>query len=548
MDNTCSTCGAQFSIDEIDRDFYNRMTVSDPIDCPVCRRQRRLMFRNFFNLYHRTCDLSGKKIISMYDENVLFPVYEMHEWWSDKWDPLSYGKEANTHEPFFTQIKSLHHSVPRMSVVNAQCENTDYCTMSFASRNCYLVCGNVGNEDCAYGHILNQCKNCFDCVYCFNSELCYECSDCVQCYGISFSRDCDNCTSSAFLVHCTGCTDCFGCVGLHNKKYHIFNEVHSKEEYEKKISQLNVGDHRIIADIQARVASLIGEEIVKLYHGFNCENVTGDYFYNCKNIVDGYDLKNCEDCRHCGTLQGHRDAHDCNYALQATELSYNSLTSYGHNILCCQGCMAISSNITYCDNCFSCKDCFGCVGLKQHQYCILNKQYSENEYRMVRSQLVEHMRKTGEWGQFFPHALSPFAYNETMASLYFPLTTGEVLKRGWKWKEADAKEQQYLGPRYEVPDDIKDVSDDIMKHILTCEVTGRLYKIIPQELKFYRDMRIPVPRKCPDQRRTERMVLRNPRKLFDRTCAKCKKGIETTYALERPETVYCEECYLSTVY
>lgn len=31
------------------------------------------------------------------------------------------------------------------------------------------------------------------------------------------------------------------------------------------------------------------------------------------------------------------------------------------------------------------------------------------------------MQLTGEWGEFFPHELSPFCYNETVAQDYFPI-------------------------------------------------------------------------------------------------------------------------------
>ena len=92
------------------------------------------------------------------------------------------------------------------------------------------------------------------------------------------------------------------------------------------------------------------------------------------------------------------------------------------------------------------------------------------------------------------------------------------------------------------------MTDDICQKILLCKITGKPYKIIPQELKFYKDMGIPIPRICPDQRHKERMTLRNPRKLWARKCMKCQKDIQTTYAPERPEIVYCEECYLASVY
>ena len=36
------------------------------------------------------------------------------------------------------------------------------------------------------------------------------------------------------------------------------------------------------------------------------------------------------------------------------------------------------------------------------------------------------MKSTGEWGEFFPHELSPFGYNETVAQEYFPLNEAQA--------------------------------------------------------------------------------------------------------------------------
>lgn len=509
------------------------------------------MFRNFFHLYHRTCDLSGKKILSVYDKNVSFPVYEMHDWWGDAWDGLSYGEEVNPSIAFFEQLARLHRTVPRMNLTNVLCENTDYCNMSLQSRNCYLVFGNVSNENCAYGHIVWQSQNCFDCMYTYRSAFCYECIDCVQCHTLSFSRDCDNCSSSSFLVHCTGCRDCFGCVGLKNKEHHIFNEPHSQDVYRSMLAQLNAGSFATIALARERVRELTGKEVVKEYHGFGCENVTGDYLYNCKNIEEGYDLKNCEDCLFCATMESLKDTADCNFsgATNGGELCYHSLSvGGGYRILSCHNCMNACASLTYCDSCYACKDCFGCAGLKNKRHCILNRQYTQKEYERIVPEIVERMRTAGEWGEFFPHAFSPFGYNETIASQYFALTEQDVRGRGWRWKKEEADEEQYLGPDITLPDDVRDVDDAITQKILRCETTGKLYKITPQELKFYREMKLPLPRKCFDQRQKERFAQRNPRHLWSRACAECGKKIQTTYAPERPETVFCERCYLETVY
>ena len=118
-----------------------------------------------------------------------FPVYEMHEWWGDEWDALSYGIDLDFNLPIFEQLKKLHATVPRANVMVNQCENSDYSNFSVRSRNSYLVFGNVDNEDSSYGHIVWQSKDCWDCLYVYRSELCYECVDAIQCYDVAFSVD-----------------------------------------------------------------------------------------------------------------------------------------------------------------------------------------------------------------------------------------------------------------------------------------------------------------------------------------------------------------------
>ena len=156
------------------------------------------------------------------------------------------------------------------------------------------------------------------------------------------------------------------------------------------------------------------------------------------------------------------------------------------------------------------------------------------------------MRHTGEWGQFLPKNLSCFGYNETTAHDYYPLTKKEALAKGFKWKDEDKRD--YKPQTYEIPNDIADVSDSITDEILACVDCKKNFKIVPQEFKFYRRNNIPIPHQCPDCRHKVRTTLRNPKRLWDRKCQKCNTNIKTTYASDRPETVYCETCYLKEVY
>lgn len=543
MDKSCTNCQQTFHIfDDIDVPFYEKIGVPPPSKCPDCRMQQRFMFRNFFNLYHRECDLTGKKIISMYDVTATFPVYEMHEWWSDKWDGQEYGFAPDFSQSVFTQLERLHKNVPRMSIANTRCENTDYCNLSFASKNCYLVFGNVDNEDCAYGHIVWKSKNCYDCLYVYQCEYLFECTDCYNCNNLIFSQGCNNCSSSGFLINCTSCRDCFGCVGLQNKQYCIFNEQYTKEEYEKLRAEFDTNSRTQVREIKKKLEPLVCAQTVAPYTGYSNENCVGDYLYNCKNIYYGFDMKNSEDCRYCATTESFVDSFDCNFSPSRGELSYQCVAVSGYKLMACHNCTN-GANLFYCDNCYNCKDCFGCVGLKNQQYCIFNKQYSKEAYFETLEKLITHMRTDGEYGEFFPVNFSPFCYNESIASHYFPLEKPEIEARGLRWKVEPIEIAAYQGPVLTIPDSLNEVEKSICSSILTCKKSGKLYRIIPQEYDFYKQMKVPIPEFCFIERHRTRLASRNPRAFWQRDCAECGSTMYTTYQLDRPERVVCELCF-----
>lgn len=155
--------------------------------------------------------------------------------------------------------------------------------------------------------------------------------------------------------------------------------------------------------------------------------------------------------------------------------------------------------------------------------------------------------------------MSPFGYDETVAQEYFPLTQLEAEKQGWKWKDEE-ETSSYHGEYYQTRD-ISEYNekivgnsvaqkniDEVLSGILKCEMTGKPFKIIKQELIFYIENQIPLPSKHPDQRHRERFLQCNQRKLFERECAECRKKIITTFQSDSPERVVCEDCYRKLVY
>ena len=146
--------------------------------------------------------------------------------------------------------------------------------------------------------------------------------------------------------------------------------------------------------------------------------------------------------------------------------------------------------------------------------------------------------------------MSPFGYNETVANEYFPLSKQEALDKGFNWSDYEAPfpKVEKIIPASKLPQEITDIPDDILNWAIECEITKKPFRIIKAELEFYRKHKLPIPKRHPDTRHADRMKLRNPRKLYDRNCDKCKKDIETTYSSERKEIVYCETCYNKNIY
>lgn len=556
MQKTCRQCSARFEVTQDDLAFYEKVSpvfngkkelIPPPTLCPECRQQRRLSFRNERSLYYRKCDRTGKQMVAQYSPDQPFVVYGHDAWFSDQWDPLSFGQSFDASKTFTAQFSALLRLVPRLNLVNSSSENSEYANWVIHLKNCYLLTASREDVDCYYGHWLWRSRDCIDCAHTFDSERCYACTDCYFSYALLFSRDCIGCRQSAFLHDCQQCHDCFGCVGLQHKQYCFGNEQLSEEEYRKRTGAYLPLTPATVAAMEQYLTSVERKVPHKSFHGSSAEDCSGDYIVGCQRCQHCFDIEKSQDSRHADNIMQCKNVQDCSRTTLC-ELAYENLSAVNsYNVLFSVMCW-YCQDVQYCDSCLHCKHLFGCTGLRSKEYCIFNRQYTKDEYETIVPRIIARMRQVGEWGEFLTVSVSPFGYNETVAQEYFPLTRESVMQRQWRWHEMDAAGEQHMGPAFAIPDAIVAVPDDIVRQILHCSVTGKPYKIIPQELKFYREMNIPIPRKCPDQRHKERMALRNPRKLWKRQCMKCQKPIETTYAPERPEIVYCESCYLTSVY
>jgi len=541
----CAASGKPFVITDEDQAFYAKIGVPLPTLCPEERRRRRFAHRNERSLYHRKCALSGKTVISNYSPEGGIPVYDLNEWWTDKWDAKSYGRDFDFSRPFFDQFFELSRVVPQLALSVWNSENSNYCNYVGNVKDSYLIFGPIYSEKCYYGSPYYSLE-CLDTLVVRECQYCYECIDSRKLYECFYCQDCHTSNNLIFSYDLQSCRDCIACVGLRQKQYCVFNEQLTREKYEDFKKNLNLCDPKVRADLYQKLSELKLKVPRRFMYSNQVENVSGNYVYQCKRAKDCFYTDRSEDVRYSVQVVDLKDCFDNNYT-EENELCCEYLGSYQNRQVYFSKFLNKVSEAYYCDSCFTSNHLFGCIGIRSDSYCILNKKYTREEYEALVPRIIEHMKKTGEWGEFFPVKLSPFAYNETVADEYFHLEESEAKQRGFAWK-SDDEANSYQGPRASVPDNIDEVKDDIVDQILTCEVTGKLYKIIPGELAFYRKMKLPIPKRCPNERHKNRLAMRTPQILWSRTCSLCGKNIETVYAPNSPEIVYCDECYLKTVY
>jgi len=490
-----------------------------------------------------------EKYVSTYDPELPYTVYCKDCWWSDKWDPLKYGRDFDFNRPFFEQFNELMLEVPKAGMLHLENENSEFNSLLAYSKNTYMSPGSYFLEDCYYCRKSQYCKDCVNNLNIDHCELVSNSSNSANCYNAHYLTNCSNCSDSYFLADCIGCKHCFMCSGLKNQEYCIKNKPISKEEYETKVSEML----RRNSDELKSEFNQFNKRIPKKHQNkINCQNSSGDYIQNCKNATECYDCYDLEDCKYMTDCVAVKDSMDVSIHDKDIELCYELCSGGESNKnLKFTFCSCASPNSEYLFSCFFLADSFGCDGFhSKKSYCIFNKQYEKQEFENLKNKIIQHMKRTGEYGEFFPALLSPFAYNSSLAQQFFLLSREDVLIKGWKWCDHKVPSQKVskVIPSSRLPDQTEQIPDDILNWTIECKACQKKYRIISQELKLLRKINIPLSPLCPVCRNNELNSDKNPRRLWSRQCNQCSTDIQTTYSPEQPEKVLCEECYLKKLY
>ncbi len=545
---------------------------------------RRLASREDRPLYKDKCDKCNKETISIYSRDISVVVYCTSCWWGDDWDALDYGRDYDFTKPFFMQYLELQKETPREATGGKNSTNCDFSNGNIRCKNCTLTFDGFESINCYNCQSPGFSRDSIDSDVIVNSDHAYETVNSNGIYNTKFVYFSDECFDCSFLFNCVGCSNCFGCVNLRNQKYHIFNKKYSKEEYQNEIKKWDLGSY----DKRKQAEKLFWELYYKTPRKFaiikKSVNVTGDNVQETKNSRVCFEtLMGVENCKYIamGGLSL-KDSYDVVFGGDHSELFYENNGGVQSSRCFFGRAPNESIDIQYSIRVFSSSFLFGCTMLKNKKYCILNKQYTKEEYEELIPKIKEHMNdmpyidkngKVYKYGEYFPVELSLWAYNETWAHKYFPISKNEALEQGYRWYEEKDKEYKKTKEAKNLPDHINDVPDSILEEVISCDHINndcnqhctKVFRILKNELQFYRQMNIAIPRLCYSCRYYERIKKKNPLKLWHRKCMcngldsqnieyqntvehshgkdPCQNEFETAISPDRSEIVYCEKCY-----
>ncbi len=549
-ERVCKQCAQRFNIEKEDIGFYRMLRVPPPLLCPRCRVRTRRAFTNYTTFFKKKCNVPGhnEMLISQIPEGGPSPIFDFDYYWSGDWDPMNYGSSFDEKKQFFEQFDNIKKQVPQAANTgDPMSVDSEYAAYGVQLKNCYYVFGGMNAENVQYGNWPMHSRDDVDVLVSWSSDKCFDIvhvRDCYHCFFTYFSK---YCLESAFLYDCRNCEYCFGCVNLRNKKYNFFNTQLSEEEYERKMEEINLGNASELERWKDKFLELLRESPKRISLNEQSVRSSGNLLENCKDCYRCFFVVGGENLRYDDFQLAAKDSMDV-FLGTKPEKCYFTVSPYdGFEIKFSSMLRGQCHNLEYSMNMRSCDNCFGCVGLVNKKFCILNVQYSEDEYWRKLDEIKTAMLKNGEYGEFFPIKLSPFPYNASLAQLSDPLSEEEAKREGIWYVVGEHSEFSGKIVDSATIGDIEEVSDDILDSALASRGTGRLFRLTKAELAFYKKEHIAIPEFHPEERMKLRFGWLNNLVLEELPCSLCGTPVIGMPPQGMRDHVVCDECHKKVI-
>ena len=470
----------------------------------IQEKRKKTPFRDFVK------ELGSWDILNLYKRNgkiCRYPESErIKKLWNNFWeDAPTFTREYDFSLSFLANFQALQDTIPMQYTLQfGSNENCEYMDGVFLGKNVYLsfIIG-FGAENICYSAF------CYiDVANIMNSFLVAknssEVSDSIgisESYKIYYSKNISNSSNIWFSTNLIGCHECIGCDNLENQSYRIDNMSYEKDIYEKmkfEILREKQNFQKIWTHIQKR-------KIVN----FASTNVQGKGIVKSSNIESWLWINNMHNWRNIVLGNGNNW---CQNMYDSLDVGIDVSDYYGvmwaggigtHDVYCSLQ-IADCSNIYYSQYMDNSHHCIGCIWLKNKSYCILNKQYTKEEWEILAEKIFASMEADGTLGDFFPASMNPFYFNDTLAYLIDDtFTKEEIEKDGYLWRDEPI--------RADIPDGMKIVKNteldifqwlsesgewyidpEVLKVVISDE-KGNYYRIVQMEYDFLMKHALPLP-------------------------------------------------------
>lgn len=555
---------------------------------PKAREIRRMIWRNERNLFKRKCDLTHKDIITVYGPEYQWKVYYFKKYNSDIWSPFDYWVDLENISDIKDTINDFFLNTPARSLnLRDRMENCDYCNYGQSAKDCYMCQCPAMSENSMYSFTPLYSNYDVDSYLSEKSEITYESLYSIWTYKCFYCQDVSNSNDCYFSKDLKNCKNSIASVWLDGKEYYIFNKKVTKEEFENKLEDI-FKDYSSVEKFKIEADNFISKFPKRNLINLSSENVVWNNIRYSKNIILWNNVIQLEDSLYCSvSWVASNNLKDC-YASWINSSYVNEFIWMSDTFKSSFWIFASGTDSYYITWWKSDNSIFT-IWLENQEYCIFNKKYSKAEYENKAPIIIEKLKEAWIWWEFFPVEFSPFPYNDSIANDNYPIkniiflddnkkiikeeindidwewtvyvleqnksVSNAILDLGWeekikiKWRtntnESEIPNWIKVIDASKLPEKISDINDDILNSIIICKQTNKPFKIIKQELDFYRKYNLPIPRLHPTARFKNRLKKLAKNDLSLVFCDKCNTQILSVWW---KENVICEDCYLLEKY
>lgn len=546
-ERVCPISGELWQMTEEELTWMRKFNVPPTDIAPMVRRR----WLNGFNLgveMWRTKDmLSGKPILSYVHPDNKIPVVEDTTWFEKDWSEVA-QVDVDSDKTVFDQMRVLLEKVP-VPALRSYNPPINTIGASFISvEDSFMVfAGVMDTKRCSYGWLMKSVEDTQDLFSSYNSTSSFSINHCDRMHNCRVALRSVDCLNSSFLFDCRNCESCFGGFNLRNRKFVFWGEQLSEEEYNKRVSEIDLTSHKTFSEYYQRYLGHLATEAV-WPENFNVqtEDCTGEYLtksvrcHDSHTVTLGKDLfrcqlshTNCEQACYVSGFANSSELFTCSAMVGSTKCLFSA------------SCKT-SQGLEYSMHCQDCENCFGCIGLRNKKFHIFNKPYSEEEYWEKIDEIKTSMLDQGSYGQMLPADFAPAGFQFATDIFFdYPEKELEALKAPkFDPNVGSVQDVDSMVHPEELPDRLEECAAFVGKAIFDPELK-RPFAVRKTDFVFYQKLGLPFPRKHYIRRLKTLTRLANTFEMMDVQCAKCQKDIRVAQNLTfKNRKIYCYECYL----